>query len=211
MSGFRTLLSREMDVDQCCFMSFNTVDSFTSFLKSTKLADIRTLFFSLDENNHIVPLRSLPRCCSTQDDILSILDCMAALKNISSCFVVRTDFSDDRDSQWMVGYCFWDESSRNDSFMRILQVLFPDCRPFVYSNPRTIEKDIWVHLFPEYGHTFSHFVSVSTYCSDANQSLRRRSNKDVLSPPTLEKYNKGASKRTKSFPDEPIRLSDSYN
>lgn len=31
---------------------------------------------------------------------------------------------------------------------------------------------------------------------------RRRSNEDVLSPPTLEKYNKGSSKRTRNFPDE---------
>jgi hypothetical protein len=31
---------------------------------------------------------------------------------------------------------------------------------------------------------------------------RRRSNEDVLSPPTLEKYNKGASKRTRNFPHQ---------
>jgi hypothetical protein len=31
---------------------------------------------------------------------------------------------------------------------------------------------------------------------------RRRSNDDVLSPPTFQKYNKGASKRTRNFPDE---------
>lgn len=47
-------------------------------------------------------------------------------------------------------------------------------------------------------------------CGDVSRGApRRRSNEDVLSPPTLDKYNKGASKRSKNFPDARQLFSDS--
>ena len=57
------------------------------------------------------------------------------------------------------------------------------------------------------------FTSDSNSCADFRAPARklepvprRRSNEDVLSPPTLDKYNKGSSKRTRNFPDQEVEL-----
>lgn len=57
-----------------------------------------------------------------------------------------------------------------------------------------MKPDLAKLLGPSYA-----FLTDVTCCADAVISQRRRSNQEVLSPPTLEKYQKSSSKRTRNF------------
>jgi len=90
-----------------------------------------------------------------------------------------------------------------------------DSRPPASSTERTVyafmKAEIVGYLksnFPGYHYRFvGDVVTCAELVDDTekpreDKSTRRRSSDDVLSPPTFEKYNKGASKRTRNFPDE---------
>lgn len=146
--------------------------------------------------------------------VIDIILCMQSLRGACSFFAVRADFANLEDSVWQVGCCVWDEGSMHDNRTQIVQELFPNARMWLYSDPRTLEMEVWDHLFPECCSLFTDLNPGRTYTSNSLESaqiIRRRSNHDVLSPPTLEKYNKGASKRTKSFSSNVIPLSTSIN
>lgn len=93
-----------------------------------------------------------------------------------------------------------------------VQLFVPDgpCRRCRVGADAQREKTVYAFMKPEVipwlhrirpGTVFAFGDDVHS-CTDFERGApRRRSNEDVLSPPTLDKYNKGASKRTKNFPD----------
>jgi hypothetical protein len=257
---------------------------------------------------------------SSQEDIEAVVNgCLKS--NLPVWFIIRTDLNDPIDGQWSIGY-YSPLTIDGDQVQYVTQFsrqLFPKCLVSYFSNPKTLEDDLWDFIFSvpaaisptitlppgqiyvvsdphrsarivpgSYGvklsdycvkkiccfvtvpphdsarsnttavHLFNpslqtaaecrvcgrlgsgephpdstnektiyafmkadiiHFLSANfpgthyklmadiSSCGElvdppGKTVARRRSSDDVLSPPTFEKYNKGACKRTRNFPDE---------
>ena len=143
--------------------------------------------------------------------------CLIVLENLSNPqFSILNDEKIELSQFCAVGRsCFVAQFDQMSVSVRLLN---PDGRPCFHCHrgvPADAERrTIYAFMKPELGKFIeSNFPGKAfklqpdiNNCGEFQPNSTRRSTEEVLSPPTLEKYNKGESKRTRNVPPSPQSL-----